>query len=300
MSELDELRTFVASVHRGSFAAAARYLNLSAAMVGRRIQSLEDRYQAKLLERTTRMHRLTDRGEQFLPRAEALLQAFDALHDFPASGELRGRVRLSGPITLGTTRLPPLIARFAADHPNVKLEMTLSDRRVDLIAEDYDLAVRIGQLQASSMVSRRIGTYRLICCASPDFVARHGAPKHPSELATARCVVNLNLFSRSRWTFEKPSGSSVTVEVGGSVQIDNDEAQRAIAIEGGGIAYLPFDLVERDLAEGRLQQILPGWRLPTMPIRVVYPSKRLMPRAVAAFVTKLAESLEPHSRRDRK
>jgi DNA-binding transcriptional LysR family regulator len=112
--------------------------------------------------------------------------------------------------------------------------------------------------------------------------------------------VNLNLFSRSRWTFEKPSGSSVTVEVGGSVQIDNDEAQRAIAIEGGGIAYLPFDLVERDLAEGRLQQILPGWRLPTMPIRVVYPSKRLMPRAVAAFVTKLAESLEPHSRRDRK
>jgi DNA-binding transcriptional LysR family regulator len=294
MSEVDELRTFVASVRRGSFAAAARYLNISAAMVGRRIQSLEDRYQAKLIERTTRTQRLTERGEQFLPRAEILLQAFDALHDFPTSGELSGRIRLSGPITLGTTRLPPIIARFATEHPKVRLEMTLSDRRVDLIAEDYDLAVRIGQLQASSMVSRRLGTYRFVCCAAPGFLARNGAPKHPSELVDATCVVNLNLFSRSRWTFENTSGSPVTVEVNGSIQLDNDEAQRAIAIEGGGIVYLPFDLVQRDLEEGRLVQILPGWRLPTMPIRAVYPSKRLMPRAVAAFVTTLAENLEPH------
>src|SRR5262245_36559822 len=117
MSEVDEIRTFVSSVRRGSFAAAARYLNLSPAMVGRRIQSLEERYQSKFIERTTRAQRLTERGEQFLPRAEALLDAFDALGDFGESGELAGRVRISGPVTLGSTRLPPLLARFAAEHP---------------------------------------------------------------------------------------------------------------------------------------------------------------------------------------
>ncbi len=292
MSEIDELRTFIASIHRGSFAAAARYLAISPAMVGRRIQSLEDRYETKLIERTTRTQRLTERGEQFLPRAEALLEALDGLHEFPETGEMSGRVRISGPVTLGMKRLPAILAGFSAEHPKVRVEMTLSDRRVDLIAEDYDLAIRIGQLQASSLVSRRIGTYRLVCCAAPAYLAAHGTPRQPAQLADARCVVNLNLVPRKRWTFLNASGAIVTVEVTGSLQLDNDEMQRAVAIEGAGIAYLPLDAVEADIAAGRLVRILPGWKLPSMPIRVIYPSKRLMPRAVAAFVTSLAEKLE--------
>jgi len=292
MSEIDELRTFIASIHRGSFAAAARYLNVSPAMVGRRIRSLEDRYATKLIERTTRTQRLTERGEQFLPRAEALVEALDGLHDFPDSGELGGRVRISGPVTLGMKRLPAILTRFSAEHPKVRVEMTLSDRRVDLVAEDYDLAIRIGQLQASSLVSRRIGTYRLVCCASPAYLAAHGTPRHPAQLAGARCVVNLNLAPRHRWTFLSSSGTPVAIEVTGSLHLENDEVQRAVAIEGAGVVYLPLDAVEADLAAGRLVRILGGWKLPSVPIRAIYPSKRLMPRAVAAFVAVLAENLE--------
>ena len=292
MSEIDELRTFIASVRRGSFAAAARYLHVSPAMVGRRIQSLEDRYATKLIERTTRTQRLTERGEQFLPRAEALIEALDGLRDFPESGELSGRVRLSGPVTLGMKRLPAILAAFSVAHPKVRVEMTLSDRRVDLIAEDYDLAIRIGQLQASSLVSRRIGTYRFVCCAAPAYLAAHGTPRHPSELAEARCVVNLNISPRNSWALPDPSGATIAVEINGSLYLDNDEVQRAVAVEGAGVAYLPLDAVEADLAAGRLVRLFAGSELPSMPIRAVYPSRRLMPRAVAAFIASLAEELE--------
>jgi DNA-binding transcriptional LysR family regulator len=265
---------------------------VSPAMVGRRIQSLENRYEAKLIERTTRTQRLTERGEQFVPRAEALLEALEALRDFPGTGELSGRVRVSGPVTLGTRRLSAILARFSAEHPKVRVEMTLSDRRVDLIAEDYDVAIRIGQLQASSLVARRIGTYHFVCCASPAFLARHPAPRHPAKLAGLRCVINLNIVPRNRWTFQNAAGAPFPVEVTGNLQLDNDEALRAAAIDGAGIVYVPLDVVESDLAAGRLKRVLPGWKLPTMPIRVVYPSKRLMPRAVAAFVATVAENLE--------
>ena len=292
MSEFDELRTFIAAVRRGSFAAAARYLDVSPAMVGRRVQSLENRYEAKLIERTTRTQRLTERGEQFVPRAEALLEALDALRDFPGTGELSGRVRISGPVTLGTKRLPPILARFSTEHPKVRLEMTLSDRRVDLIAEDYDVAIRIGQLQASSLVARRIGTYHFVCCAAPEFLSKQRMPRQPAQLASVRCIINLNIVPRNRWTFQNAAGVPVPVEVTGNLQLDNDEAQRAAAIDGAGVVYVPLDVVEDDLAAGRLVRILPGWKLPSMPIRAVYPSKRLMPRAVAAFIASLTEDLE--------
>jgi len=284
MADLDALRTFLAVVRTGSFAAASRQLNLSPAMVGRRIQALEQRYRTRLIERTTRSQRLTEHGQQFLLRAEAALEAIAMLDDFPASGELAGRIRLSAPVTLGTRLLPSAVAGFTAEHPRVHLEMLLSDRRVDLVREGFDLAVRVGHLPSSSMVARRIGTYRFVCCAAPAFVARHGMPGHPSELADARCVLNLNLLPRDRWTFHDEAGTALAVHVGGTVEIDNGEAQRAIAISGGGIIYAPLDLVRDDLAEHRLVQILPAWTLPTLPIHVVYPSRRLLPRAVAALV----------------
>jgi DNA-binding transcriptional LysR family regulator len=288
MAELDELRTFIAAAGAGSFAKAARQLNLSPAMVGRRIQGLEQRYGAKLIERTTRSQRLTETGQDFLRRAQAVIEATEALEDISAPGPLTGRLRLSGPTTLGIRRLPTIIVPFTTAHPGLKFEMSLDNRRVDLVAEGYDLAVRIGHLPSSTLVARRIGTYRFVCCAAPDFLARHGVPRHPGELERCRCILNLNLVPRNQWAFIDAAGVRTTVEVAGGIEIDNDEAQRMLAIDGAGVVYLPRDLVEDDIAQGRLVPLLDGWNLPTMPIHVVHPS-RLVPRRVSLFIAALVE-----------
>lgn len=289
MADLEDLRTLIAAARTGSFARAARQLNLSPAMVGRRIQGLEQRYAMKLIERTTRTQRLTEQGQQFLIRAEAVIEAAEALDECTSTDALIGRIRLSGPTTLGIRRLPPVIARFTAAHPGIIFEMSLSDRRVDLVAEGFDLAVRIGHLPSSSMVARRVGTYGFACCASPDFLARHGTPRHPGDLERARCILNLNLIPRNRWSFSDAAGESVTVEVGGGIEIDNGEAQRAMAIDGAGVVYLPLDLVGDDIANGALVRILADWSLPTLPIHTIHPSRHLVPHRVSAFIDAVAE-----------
>lgn len=290
MADLDDLRTLIAAVRTGSFARAARQLDVSPALVGRRIAALELRYRIKLIERTTRAQRLTEPGRQFLERAEAVIAASEALDESISSEALSGRIRLSGPTTLGIRRLPAIIARFVAAHPGIVFEMSLTDRRVDLVAEGFDLAVRIGHLPSSSMVARRVGTYHFVCCAAPDFLARYGTPRHPGELERARCILNLNLIPRNRWTFLDASGAELTVEVGGGIEIDNGEAQRAMAIDGAGVVYLPRDLVDEDLASGWLVRLFPDWALPTLPIYTVHPSRHLVPRRVSTFIEAVAEA----------
>lgn len=292
MAELDELRTLAAAAHLGSFAKAARQLNLSPAMVGRRIQSLEQRYGATLIERTTRSQRLTEAGQEFLIRAEAVIEATAELGEWGQGEALSGRLRFSAPTTLGIHRLPGIVARFASEHPGVIFEMNLANHRVDLVAEGYDLAVRVGELPSSSLVARRIGTYQFACCAAPDFLARHGTPLHPSDLKRSRCVLNLNLVPRNRWRFIDAAGAGITVEVAGGFETDNDEAQRALAIDGAGVVYLPRDLVAADISAGRLVPLLSDWQLPTMPIHTLHPSRRLVPRRVNLFIKALAEGFK--------
>jgi DNA-binding transcriptional LysR family regulator len=224
MADLENIRTFLAAVRAGSFAAAARQLNVSPAMVGRRIQDLETRYRVKLIERTTRAQRLTDAGHEFLDRAEAVMAAAEALDDISGVASLSGRLRISAPTTLGSTRLPAIVANFVAAHPQIIFEMSLSDRWVDLVAEGFDMAVRVGNLPSSSLIARPIGTYRFVCCAAPDFLARHGEPRHPAELRGSRCILNMNLAPRNRWSFRDAAGGEVTVEVSGGIETDNDAA----------------------------------------------------------------------------
>lgn len=294
MPDLVAIETFVAAVRRGSFAAAARELGVSPAIVGRRIQALEEGQGTRLIERTTRTQRLTEAGQIFFAQAGDVLEAVAQLDDLAvgASGKLAGRIRLSAPTTLGIRRLPQVVAAFSEANPDVIVEMSLADRRVDLVAEGFDLAVRIGNLQASSMIARRAGTYRFAVCAAPDWLQRHPVPKTLDELKSARCILNLILTPRNRWPFVGPGGVAQTVEVGGGIEIDSGEAQRAVALAGGGIVYLPIDLVRDDLAAGRLVQVLPQWQTLTLPVHVVHPSRRLVPRRVTAFIEALVEGLK--------
>src|SRR5690606_7964499 len=166
-------------------------------------------------------------------------------------GRLEGRIRLTGPATLGVFSLAGIVARFQTANPAVTDEMILTDRRMDLIAEGLDLAVRIGELPSSSMIARRAGTYRLMLVASPGYVARFGAPATPAALADARCLINLNMSPRNRWPLSR-DGRQEIADVRGGLQIDNGEALRVAALEGAGIAYMPADLVRDDVAAGRL------------------------------------------------
>jgi DNA-binding transcriptional LysR family regulator len=293
MSALADLETFVAVALSGSFAAAARRLAVSPAMIGRRIQALEERYGAKLIERTTRSLRLTMLGQDFLIRARQIIESFEELGELtrPDNVELSGRIRLTAPTTLGIKHLAGIIARMSANHPAMSLEMNLNDRTVDMITDGFDLAVRIGNLPSSAMIARRVGTYHFVCCAAPDYLERHGTPQSPHDLVRARCILNLNLVPRNRWPFHDDEGHPFSVDVQGSIEIDNGEALRAAALAGAGIIYSPLDLVSDDLRQGSLVQILTGWQTMTLPIHTLHPSRRLVPRRVRALIDAIAEGL---------
>lgn len=294
MQTLDNLRTFVVVVRAGSFAAAARQLDISPAMIGRRIAALEEHYGTRLIERTTRSHRLTEAGEAFLARAEVLVEAADHLEEAARGerAELAGRIRLSGPTTLGIRRLSPILAGFRMAHPGVVVEMSLSDRQVDLVAEGYDLAVRIGNLAPASLIARRIGSYRFAVCASPQWVAANGRLQAPDELARHECILNLNMRPRNKWPFRTPTGEDILVEVSGGLEIDNGEAQREAAIGGAGIVYLPLELVGDDIAGGRLIQLLPEWPTMVMPVYLVHATRRLVPARVRALMEAIADGMK--------
>ncbi len=293
MTNLSDLETFVAAANTGSFAAVARRMSISPAMVGRRIQALEERYGAKLIERTTRSHRLTAIGEQFFEKAVGIIESIDELGELarPTEKQLSGRIRLTAPTTLGIKHLASIVSQVSALHPAVVIEMSLSDRSVDLITGGFDLAIRIGELQSTSQIARRVGTYRFACCASPAYLDKHGTPQTPHDLEGARCVLNLNLVPRSRWPFEDENGAKFTVEVNGSIEIDNGEAQRAAALAGAGVIFSPRDLVEEDLAQGTLVEVLKPWTTFTLPIHTVHPSRRFVPRRVAVLIEAVAAGL---------
>jgi len=295
MVDLESLETFATAVRTGSFAGAARVLGVTPAMVGRRIQALETSYGSRLIERTTRAQRLTESGEAFLVRAEAVLDAARELEDSMRSspGLLEGRIRMTGPATLGVFSLAAIAARFQAANPAVTLEMMLTDQRVDLISGGYDFAVRIGELQNSAMIARQVGTYRLVLVASPAFLERHGTPTTPAEVAASRCLLNLNMSPRNRWPFIK-DGRREVAEVQGGLQIDNGEALRAALIADAGIGYMPTELVAADVAAGRLVQLLPDWQTLTLPIQLVHPSRRVTRRVAVLMETIAAELKRSH------
>jgi DNA-binding transcriptional LysR family regulator len=294
MADLSDLETFVAVASSGSFAATARRLSVSPAMVGRRIQALEERYNAKLIERTTRSLRLTVTGQQFLVKATEIIESVEELGELtrPDVVKLSGRIRMTGPTTLGIKRLAKIIAQMSEHHPAVAIELNLSDRNTDLIADGFDLAVRIGKLPSSSMIGRRVGTYRFVCCAAPDYLDRNGAPITPHDLNNSRCILNLNLVPRNRWPFIDENGTPFTVEVHGNIEIDNGEALRAAALAGAGIIYSPRDLVSDDLRDGSLVQVLENWRTMELPIHTIHPSRRLVPRRISVLIDAIAEGLK--------
>ena len=286
------LTAFVRTVDRGSQAAAARELGITPAMVGRHLRALEDRLGARLLNRTTATQSLTEAGTAFFARATAVLEALDAAEHASADpGAVpRGLLRVNGPMVFGVRFLAEAVAAFCQAHPAVNVDLTLNDRVVDLVEEGFDVAVRIGRLAESSLVARRLASCRLVACASPEYLRRHGgAPDTPADLRRHNCLIySYASAGGSAWTFVKPGRDGQNAEeyvrLSGTLAANNGEALLEAALAGLGVIIEPTFIVCEALRTGRLVTLLPGYRLPELPIHAVFPSSRHLAPKVRGLV----------------
>jgi DNA-binding transcriptional LysR family regulator len=286
------MRMYVAVVDGGSFAAAADKLDISRAMVSKQIQKLEEHLGTRLMNRTTRRLSLTETGRAFYDRSVQIM------HDVEEAEQVAGHMtrtpqgvlRVTIPLSYGQHRLAAIIGAYTQAYPQVQLDIALSDRKVDLIEDGFDLAVRIGALPQSDLIARKIGGVRSIVCASPGYVARHGAPQTPEQLRGHACLGYTLTGSGADWRFETPDGPLV-VPIAGPIRADNGDIIRLAALSGAGILFQPHFIVGDDLAAGRLVQLLPEWQSAELGVYAVYPSRKHLSAKVRTFVDFLANAL---------
>lgn len=292
LDDLASLAVFVRVAEARSFTAAARALGTTTSAVSKRIAGLEDRLGVRLMHRTTRRLSLSEAGAALLARAERVLADLESLEvSITGLGTTpRGLLRVSGPLGFGESYLVPLLPAFFAQYPEIRVELELSDRFVDLVAERYDLAVRIGRLGDSSLVAKRLGPSRLVACAAPAYLARRGTPRTPEDLAEHECISSTLVDHRREWHFRGPEGER-TAAVSGSFRANHGGAMRAAAVAGVGLAVLPTFLIEDELAEGSLVTVLDDYELPAIDIYAVHPPGPHVPPKVRAFIDFMAAQL---------
>lgn len=292
MDRFVEMKTFVAVVDAGSFIGAADPLGMSKAAVSRHVSDLEQRLGVRLLQRTTRRLSLTDEGQAFYARSkEALALVDEAETEIRSrSTEASGVVRVNAPHTFGVLHLAPLWGAFMDANPRVSLEVTLSDRVVDLVDEGFDLAIRIATLPNSTLVSRKLASTRVMLCASPAYLARVGTPMRPADLALHQVIAYSYWASRDEWTFTGPDGE-VTVRTHARLYANNGDTCLAAALNGQGIILQPSFLVADDVRAGRLVELMPAYRSIELGIYAVYPTRKQLALKVRRLIDYLAEAL---------
>lgn len=285
-----EMKTFCTVAEARSFVRAAEALGLSKAAVSRHVGALETRLGVRLLHRTTRRLSLTEEGELFYARSRELLAGLeDAESELRLrSGAARGLLRINAPVTFGILHLAPCWGVLLARHPQLRLDLTLSDRVVDLVEEGYDLAVRIAELPDSTLVSKRFASTRIVPCASPEYLATRGTPRHPSELAAHAVIAYRYWSTGDEWQFDGPEGR-VSVLTRPVMQSNSGDTCRAMALAHQGVILQPTFLVAPDLAAGTLVELLPEFRSKVLGIYAIYPSRKHVPPKVRALVEFLLE-----------
>jgi DNA-binding transcriptional LysR family regulator len=285
VDRLQQMTTFASVVESGSFVRAAAALGLSKAAVSRQVSDLETRLGVRLLQRTTRRLSMTREGESYYVRCKELTAAVDdADAEVGADGgEPAGVLRINAPQTFGVLYLASLWSRFAALHPKVGLDITLSDRVVDLVEEGFDVAVRIGSLPSSALVTRQLATTLMVVCASPGYLRRRGVPAVPGDLLRHDAIAYSLWSARDRWHFEGPQGPT-SVKIKPRIHTNSGDTCRRAALDGHGIVLQPDFLVASDLREGTLVELLPGYRSIELGIHVVYPSRKHLPLKVRRLI----------------
>jgi DNA-binding transcriptional LysR family regulator len=289
---LEHMRTFVRVIETGTFTAVAAEQGQTQPTVSRQISALEDHLGVRLMQRTTRVLTLTDEGRTYYAHARGLLDNVEeaALAVRPDTA-VRGLLRIAAPLAFARLHLMPRMARFLAAHPELRTDWVLGDRPVDLVEEGVDLAVRIGRVTDQGLIARRIGQMRRVTVARPDYFARAGRPAHPLDLTGHDCIVYTGLATVNEWHFAGPTGAEIVVKVAGRVRVSASEGMRSALLEGLGLAVCPTWLFTDELETGVIEQVLEAFEPAPLPIQAVYPSRRLVPPRVRAFVEFLAEEL---------
>jgi DNA-binding transcriptional LysR family regulator len=291
MDRLEAMRVFAQVVESGSFARAAERLDLSTSAVSRHVADLETHLAARLLQRTTRRISLTESGRMFYERCVQLLADLDEAEQEVTRSVAapRGTIRLTTSINFGMRHVTPAIAAFVNRYPEVKFDVSLSDRLVDLVEEGFDLAIRIGGPGAGHLVARRLAETHLVTAASPDYLARRGTPQTPADLAGHNCLTYEYHGERDRWRLHDAAGREHVVQVAGSVHSNNGDLLAEAAAQGIGVICEPAFIVGPEIRAGRLVPILADYRSSPLAIYAVYPSRKHLSAKVRAFVDFLAE-----------
>jgi DNA-binding transcriptional LysR family regulator len=291
MDRFAAMQVFAQVVESGSFAKAADRLGLSTSAASRHIADLEAHLQTRLLHRTTRRVSLTESGRAFYERSVQLLTDLEEAEQEASSAAVvpRGTLRLTTSVNFGVRHLAPAIAEFLAHYPDVRFDVSLSDRVVDLVEEGFDLGIRIGPPGAENLVARKLGETRLVPCASPAYLARHGAPKTPQDLAGHNCFTYEYVTPRNVWRFRDRAGVEHDVRVAGTLHSNNGDLLAEVAARDAGIVFEPAFIVGPDVRAGRLVPLLQDFVPPAVPIYAVYPSRKHLSAKVRRFVDFLVE-----------
>lgn len=292
MDRLTLMETYVCTVETGSFSAAARRLDVGQPAVSKAIAQLEERLQTRLLLRSTRGLTPTEAGQAYYESARRAIAMVDEA-DGAARGvgaDLVGKLRICAAVTFARLHVIPHIKSFLARHPGLEVEVMLDDRQIDLLEHGIDVALRMGDLGDSSMTARRIATGRRMVVAAPGYLAAHGTPQVPADLAGHEAVVYLtDAGGAATWSFERDS-TEVSVTVGGRLRVNAAEGVRAAVCAGVGVAIVSEWMFAPELANGTVERLLPEWNLPPIDLWGVYPSGRLASakaRAFTAFVQEI-------------
>ncbi len=289
MDTFDGMRTFVAVAQEGSFTAAARRLNMTTKLASKYVGQLEERLGAQLFNRTTRSVTLTDIGHAYLERCRPLLDQFDELEAViqERQSDLAGPIRITAPTGFGSINLVQALAPFLAGNPKVSVDLHLTDRHSAIVEEGFDMAIRIGELQDSSLIARRLKWMRVCVCASPDYLARMGEPEHPAALSTHNCLINQAHQDPFHWRFNI-EGEELRVPVQGRFQADAPRAAAEMAVAGIGITVCPYYALEPFLATGKLRVLFAEYEAIRFGLYAVYPPNRHLTARVRGLIDHLA------------
>jgi DNA-binding transcriptional LysR family regulator len=291
MDRFEHLQAFVAVVEAGSFTAAAERLDIAKSAISRRVSTLEERLGVQLLRRTTRKLNLTDTGHSFYERSARILADLEEAESavLQQHGELRGALRVALPLSFGIRHMCEPIAEFGQLHPHLKFDLDLNDRRIDLLEEGVDLAIRIGHLPNSSLIARKLFAARTVVFGSKDYFKKHGTPKSPQELIDHACLAYGNLADPAKWSYTDKDGNRLRVDVNAVMTASSGDFLVSAATQGMGIAMLPTFIAGDAIRLAELVPILTDYDWPVTPAYAVYPPTRHLSYRVREFIDFLVE-----------
>lgn len=282
--DLNEVAVFIKVVQAGSFSNAAKALEMPKSTVSHKVSSLEKRLGITLIQRTTRQLNITPAGQAYFKKCIQSLQGIEAaeMEIAATQGEPQGLLRITAPVELGSSVLPDIIYQFTQKNRKVSVELILTDRRVDLLGENVDLAIRAGNLKDSTLIAKKIGTVYFAALASPKYLKAKGSPHNPKDLAEHDCV-QFTSIGTSEWQLTGPKGNT-KITMTGRILVNELNTTKRLTVAGAGIALLPTHICYPEVKSGSLVRVLPQWRTALSPVHFVYPAQEFVSPKLSAFM----------------